>query len=78
MADAEAATYMGGGFRLFGTFFFKKTAFFVYAGITGIIGPNLWVCAGVVRVQWAEGGGGEVFSSRADLAQMSLWCGLLP
>jgi len=75
--DAEAATHTGGGFGLFGTFFFKKTAFSVYAGITGIIGPNLWVCAGIVNVQWAEGGGGGVFSGRADLAQTSLSCGLL-
>jgi hypothetical protein len=48
---AEAATHKAGGFGLFGTFFFKKTAFSVYAGITGIIGPNLWVCAGIVNVQ---------------------------
>jgi len=76
--DAEAATRMAGGFGLFGTFFFKKTAFSVYAGITGIIGPNLWVCAGIVHVQWAEGGGCAVFPCCANFAQMSPWCGLLP
>jgi len=69
---------MAGSFGLFGTFFFKETVFSGYAGITGIIGPNLWVCAGIVNVQWAEGGGGGVFPCPANFAQMSLWCGLLP